>query len=66
MKTRMEELEAQKEEIQADMEREEINRQIVTREEMLFFLRQFMDGDPQRPGIPSPPRGYLHQFYMAI
>lgn len=49
MKTRMEELEAQKEGLQADIEREEINRQIVTRDEMLFFLRQFMDGDPNDP-----------------
>ena len=46
MKTRMEELEAQKECLQADIEQEEINRQIVTRDELLFFLRQFMDGDP--------------------
>ena len=49
MKTRMEELEAQKEGLQADIEREEINRQIVTRDELLFFLRQFMDGDPNDP-----------------
>lgn len=45
----MEELETQKEGLQADIEREEINRQVVSRDELLFFLRQFMDGDPEDP-----------------
>ena len=35
--------------MQADIEREEINRQVVSRDELLFFLRQFMDGDPNDP-----------------
>lgn len=49
IKSRMEELEAQKAGLQADIEREKINQQIITRDELLFFLRQFMDGDPNDP-----------------
>ena len=49
MKSRMEELEGQKEGLQADIERERINQQIVTRDELLFFLRQFIGGDPDDP-----------------
>lgn len=49
IKDRMEELEAQKDGLRADIEREEINRQIVTRDELLFFLRQFKDGDANDP-----------------
>ena len=45
----MEELESQKSALQADIQREEINRQILSRDELLFFLRQFLDGDPNDP-----------------
>ena len=49
MKDRMEELEGQKEGLQADIEREQINQKTLSRDELLFFLRQFMDGDPNDP-----------------
>lgn len=49
MKTRMNELETQKEGLQADIEREQINMKTLSRDELLFFLRQFMDGDPSDP-----------------
>lgn len=49
MKTRMEELEAQKEDLQSDIEREEINLKTVSRDEVLFFLSQFQGGNPNDP-----------------
>ena len=49
MKDRMDELECQKAELNADIEREEINQQKVSRDEVLFFLSQFKGGDPDDP-----------------
>ena len=49
MKERMEELEGQKAELQADIEREQINLQTVSRDEVLFFLHQFQGGSPEDP-----------------
>lgn len=49
MKDRMEELEDRKKDLEGEIEREEINLQIVTRDELLFFLHQFVDGDPNNP-----------------
>lgn len=45
----MEELEGQKAELQADIEREQINLQTVSRDEVLFFLHQFRGGSPDDP-----------------
>lgn len=49
MKDRMDELEGQKAELNADIEREQINQQRVSRDEVLFFLSQFKGGDPDDP-----------------
>lgn len=49
MKTRMEELEALKDGLQADIEREQINQKAVSRDEILFFLSQFQGGDLNDP-----------------
>lgn len=49
MKERMEKLEGQKAELQADIEREQINLQTVSRDEVLFFLHQFRGCSPDDP-----------------
>lgn len=41
MRDRMEELETQKAELQADIEREQINQKCVSKDEVLFFLSRF-------------------------
>lgn len=42
-------MEDQKAELQADIEREQINLQTVSRDEVLFFLHQFQGGSPDDP-----------------
>lgn len=49
MKTRMEELAFKKNDLTANIKREEVNLKGVTREELLFFLRRYRNGDPNDP-----------------
>ena len=49
MKSRMEELAATKSGLTSHIAQEEANQKGVTREELLFFLRQYRQGDPNDP-----------------
>lgn len=51
MKDRIEELEAQKIDLQANIESEEINQKTASRDDVLFFLTQFQGGDLDDPNF---------------